>query len=180
MDNKKLGMVLIGMGLVFVVALVLFDNQIDTLADILIEQSGGVCFLESGECIHEQSQTPIYLGIVITVAILALGIYLIFFDKSQKYLKENQEKIVERLEETKKRTEKDEKFEILLKGLNEDEKKIIEKVKEQDGIQQSTLRIRTDMSKAKLSTVLSELEEKDLIKKVPDKKTNKIFLKMEL
>lgn len=177
MENKRLGFILIGLSIIFLVTTILFTSRINYLAEILIEESGGNCFIEGGKCIHARSQPPIYIGITATVATLALGIYLIYFDKSQKHLRESQEKIVERLEETKKEKEKNEKFEFLLKALDEDEQKVMKAVKEQDGIQQSTLRIRTDMSKAKLSSILSGLEKKNLIKKVPDKKTNKIFLK---
>jgi uncharacterized membrane protein len=180
MDNKKLGLILLVIGALFLVSLIIFKIQIDNISDILMEQSGGTCFLENGKCIHEQNQTPVYISIIVIASTLALGSYLLFFDKSQKYLKDSQEKIVERLEQTKEESEKDEKFEFLLKGLDEDEKKVIQAVKEQDGIQQSTLRIRIDMSKSKLSAVLSELEKKNLVKKVPDKKTNKIFLKIQL
>ncbi|MAF50856.1 MAG: hypothetical protein CMH64_02080 [Nanoarchaeota archaeon] len=180
MDNKKLGSILIGIGVFFLISLVFFKMQIDDLNDLLIEQSGGNCFLDDGKCIHDKNQLPIYIGVLVVAATLALGIYLSFFDKSQKYVEESHEKIVGRLEETRKEVDKDEKFEFLLKGLDEYEKKVVKAVKEQDGITQATLRIRVDMSKAKLSSVLGELEKRNLIKKVPDKKTNKIFLKTAL
>tara|TARA_Y100000310_G_C20339732_1_gene649206 strand:+ start:135 stop:665 length:531 start_codon:yes stop_codon:yes gene_type:complete len=176
MDNKKLGIILICIGVLFLVSLIIFKIQVNNLSDVLMEQSGGTCFLEDGECIHQRSQSPVYFGVVVIGALFSLGGYLFFFDKSQKYAKESHERIVEKLEETKR----DEKFEILLKGLDAFEKKVVKAVKEQDGITQSTLRIRVDMSKAKLSSVLSELEKKELIKKVSHKKTNKIFLKTAL
>jgi len=75
---------------------------------------------------------------------------------------------------------KEEKFKILLTGLDEDEKKVITAVKEQDGISQSTLKYRTNLSKTKLSMVLSQLEKKGLIAKVKKGKTNDIFLKKAL
>jgi|TARA_B100001971_G_C18233706_1_gene565653 uncharacterized membrane protein len=180
MDNKKLGLILLAIGILFIVSLIIFKIELNNMASILMEQSDGTCFLENGTCIHEQNQLPMYLGVIVMAFTLTLSLYLLFFDKSQKYLQEGQEKIVERLEETKKEQEQDDKFEFLLKALDEDERKVVKAVKEQDGITQATLRIRTDMSKSKLSAVLSELEKKALIKKVPDKKTNKIFLKTAL
>ena len=68
----------------------------------------------------------------------------------------------------------------MLKALDKDEQKVIKAVKQQDGITQQTLRLRTDMHKSKLSIILSKLEDKNLIKKVPKGKTNKVFLKISL
>ncbi|MAG52520.1 MAG: hypothetical protein CMH62_00995 [Nanoarchaeota archaeon] len=180
MENKKLGLILLGIGVLFLVSLIIFKLQINSLVHIVMDQSGGNCFIDGETCIHEQSQFPIYVGIIVVVVAFSLGGYLLFFDKSQKYVKEMQEKLVDRLEETKKEKDSDENFEFLLKGLDEAEKRVVKAVKEQDGITQATLRIRVDMSKAKLSAVLSELDKKNLIKKVSHKKTNKIFLKTAL
>ena len=79
---------------------------------------------------------------------------LVFFEKSQKEL-------VSALKEQKQIKVKEEKFDILLKGLSADEKKVIKAVKEQDGITQQTLRLRTDLHKSKLSIVLEETDEAD-------------------
>lgn len=179
MNNKVLGSMLIIIGIFFLVSLIIFKIQINNLVQIAMESSGGSC-ISNGICVHEQSNLPMYVGIGIIVFTLALGFYLIFFEKSQELLQETQETLVKRLEETKKERSKDEKFDILLKGLNEDEKKVISAVKEQDGIKQNTLRLRTDMSKSKLSLVLTDLEKKNLIKKTPDGKTNKIHVKTGL
>ena len=54
------------------------------------------------------------------------------------------------------------KFEIILKALDSFEQKVMKAIKEQDGITQNTLRLRVDMSKAKLSYVLQELEKRGL------------------
>ncbi len=118
MDNKKLGGILIVIGALFLVSLVIFKIQTDNLANTLMEQSDGACFLEDGRCIHDRSQLPMYFGVIVIVATFSLGGYLFFFDKSQKYVKENHEKIVSRLEETKKEQDQDEKFSFLLKGLD--------------------------------------------------------------
>jgi uncharacterized membrane protein len=115
----------------------------------------------------------VYLGLILISALLALGVYMIFFEKTQK-------EIVSVLENQKKIQTEEEKYELLLKGLNEDEKKVLNAVKEQDGITQETLRLRADMHKSKLSIILSGLEKKELIKKVQEGKTNKVFIKFKL
>ncbi|MBN2422667.1 hypothetical protein JXB41_05540 [Candidatus Woesearchaeota archaeon] len=104
---------------------------------------------------------------------MALSIYLIFFEKSQK-------EIINVLEKQKKIQVEEEKFNILLKGLDDYEKKVIRAIKEQDGITQQTLRLRTDLHKSKLSIVLSGLEKKGLIARKEKGKTKKIFLRIRL
>ena len=177
MNNKKLGLIFILLGIFFSIVLGVFVYQVNGLVTDLMIQSGGTC-IQNGKCTHEQNSIPIYFGIALVVATLSFGIYLIFFEREQKKLEKLQEKIVERLEETKKERSDDEKFNILLKGLSKDEQNILKVLKEQDGIQQATLRIKTSMSKAKLSIVLKEMDERGLIKKVEDGKKNKVFLKI--
>jgi uncharacterized membrane protein len=65
-------------------------------------------------------------------------------------------------------------------GLNEDEKKILAAVKDQDGITQHTLGLRTDMHKSKLSIIVGMLEQKGLVKREKKGKTNQVFLKVNL
>ena len=57
------------------------------------------------------------------------------------------------------------------------EKKIINVVRNEPGITQNTLTLRVNLSKAKVSQVLSELEKKNLVKRIPKKKTLSIYLR---
>jgi uncharacterized membrane protein len=148
-----------------------FDKQLSqqTEAGCACEdmQFGGKCPLET------QTSWQTYFGIVLVSGIAALGIYLIFFEKSQK-------EIISTLQRQKQIQTEEEKFEILLKGLNEDERKVIKAVKEQEGITQQTLRLRTDIHKSKLSIVLDGLEKKGLIARKEKGKTKQVFLKIGL
>ena len=63
-------------------------------------------------------------------------------------------------------------------ALDPHEKKVMKSIKEHEGITQSTLRLRTDMSKAKLSYVLQELEKRNLIKRIKKGKTLQVFLRI--
>jgi uncharacterized membrane protein len=84
------------------------------------------------------------------------------------------------LESHKKEQTAEERFRLLLKGLDSEEKKVIKAVKEQDGITQHTLRLRSDLHKSKLSIVLDRLEKKGLVKRIVKGKTKQVFLKVKL
>jgi len=171
MDNKKLGIILILACLILGSLIFTFDQklneQLDSACSCDFMDSGGTCPAED----HTRWQT--YLAIILLSGIIALGIYLIFFEKSQK-------EIISTLKKQKQLQNQEEKFEILLKGLNDEEKKIIKAVKEQDGITQQTLKLRVDMHKSKLSIVLENLERKGLISRKEKGKTKQIFLKIAL
>ena len=171
MDNKKLGIILIMVCLVLGFLIYTFNEALNVQAEANCEceemQEGGFCPMNG----HTPWQT--YLGVGLISAIAALGVYLIFFEKSQK-------EIISTLKKQKHIQIEEEKFDILLKGLNSDEKKVIKAVKEQDGITQQTLRLRTDLHKSKLSIVLDGLEKKGLVARKEKGKTKQVFLKITL
>lgn len=170
MDNKKLGGLLIisALGL----GIILFT--LNTSLSSKLESACQCTDSELGYCPHE-NQIPwqTYSGMILLSGIAALGVYLVFFEKSQK-------EIITQLNNHKLKESTKKKFEILLMGLNSNEKKIIRAVRDQEGITQQTLRLRADMHKSKLSIVLSQLEDKNLIKKVRNGKTHKIYTKFTI
>ena len=105
--------------------------------------------------------------------LFALAFYLLFFSKGE-------EAIVERLEKDTHKRLGEEKFSVLLKGLDAFEKEALTIIRNQEGITQNTLRLRVNMSKAKLSHVLQNLERKGLLKREDKNKTKAIYLKEEL
>lgn len=129
------------------------------------------CFDDEG-CIKIESTLSVtHFSFGIIGFVFALGFYLLFFAKSE-------EAIVNQLKEVKEINLKEEKFNLILQGLDEYEKRAIKIIKEQDGITQNTLRLKTDMSKAKLSYVLGDLEKRGLIKRVKKGKTFANYLKL--
>ena len=66
---------------------------------------------------------------------------------------------------------------MLLKSLDENEKNILKAIKDQEGITQSTLKFRVNLSKAKVSQVLTQFEKKNLIAKNIKGKTYELFLR---
>jgi DNA-binding MarR family transcriptional regulator len=173
MDNKNLGIILIIIALVLATIIYLVKLRDDKLVMNIIDETGS-CYLDDGTCLHAQRGLALYIiGWVSSAAILTLGAYLIFFEKSQKA-------ILSTLENHKKIQIGEEKFNILLKGLSKDEQLVIKAIKEQDGITQQTLRLRTDLHKSKLSILLDGLEKKELIARKEKGKTKQVFLKIGL
>ena len=68
------------------------------------------------------------------------------------------------------------KFELILKAMDDNEKKVLKAIKEQEGITQSTLKFRTDLSKAKISQILTDFEKKNLVRRELKGKTYAVHL----
>ena len=161
MENKKLGVLLIILGLLVGGLIIYYIN-------VLTEKSDELGCFNDPSCVPiERGLSISHVGIGIFSFIIALGFYLLFFNKTEDLL-------VKRLGEDKD----NEKFEFAMKFLNPYEAKVLRKIKEEEGITQSTLRLKLDMSKAKLSYVLQDLEKRELIKRVEKGKTLQIFSKI--
>jgi len=161
MENKKLGVVIIIIALVVGSLLFYYNSKLNEQA----EEIG--CFSNPNCATIEDGLSISHIAIGIFSFILALGFYLLFFNRTEK-------KIMEKLENAKE----EEKFDFALKMLNSFEARVLKKIKEHEGITQSTLRIKTDMSKAKLSYVLQDLEKRKIIKRIKKGKTFSIYLNL--
>ncbi len=161
MENKKLGILLIIIGLL-VGGLILY------YINVLTDKSNAIgCFNDPACMPIERGLSMSHAGIGIFAFIIALGFYLIFFNKTE-------DRLIKRLGEEKD----NEKFEFAMKFLDPFEAKVLRRIKEEEGITQSTLRLKLDMSKAKLSYVLQDLEKRGLVKRVEKGKTLQIFSKV--
>ncbi len=165
MENKKLGGLLIVISLVVGIIFLIFINQLYNLGN----ESG--CY-NNPKCKSISINLNLsHLAVGVAVAILSLGVYLIFFNKGD-------EAILKRLEEEKNKKLDEDKFELISKGLDDNEKKVLNVLKEQDGITQSTLRIKTGLSKSKVSQILSDFERKNLVKREKKGKTLSVRLRV--
>ncbi|MBS3082201.1 MarR family transcriptional regulator [Candidatus Pacearchaeota archaeon] len=168
MDNKKLGVLLILIG--FAVGLLFLY-----LTSNLSTQSRELGCFPNKDCMGiERALSFSHVAVGVFSFIFALGIYLLVFNKTDKV----DRSILKKLEEENKEKIENMKFDIIMKALDQFEQRVVKAVREQEGITQSTLRLRLDMSKAKLSYVLQELEKRGLIKRVKKGKTLSIYLKI--
>ncbi|MEK6926235.1 MAG: MarR family transcriptional regulator [Nanoarchaeota archaeon] len=161
MENKKLGIILIIIGLIVGALILYYINVLSSRAEVL------GCF-NNPDCLPiERGLSVSHIGIGVFAFIIALGFYLIFFNKTE-------DRLIKRFGEEKD----NDKFEFAMKFLDPFEAKVLRKIREENGVTQSTLRLKLDMSKAKLSYVLQDLEKRGLIKRVEKGKTLAIYLKI--
>ena len=73
-------------------------------------------------------------------------------------------------------TAKDEEYKIIRKALSDNEKKILDEIKKAGEITQDSLRFRLNWSKAKVSTILTNLDKRNLIQRERIGKTYKVYL----
>jgi DNA-binding MarR family transcriptional regulator len=178
MNQKQVGIILIIIGVIlagFVYATkVREDKHIETM--IQIQQ--GSCYLSDGTCLHDDRDYTIYiLGYALSIALLFFGLYLTFIDKTQMVLERHSREVSSALRDAKRYEKEKDEFSAFLQGFNDDEQKILKAVKEQEGIQQSTLRYKTGLSKTSLSLILKSLEERKHITRKAEGKTNKVYLR---
>ena len=165
MENKKLGLILIIIGLALGGIFMYYSSS-------LVQEGRELGCYSNEDCFGiENALSFSHIAVGVFSFIFALGFYLLFFNKTEKA-------ILDKLEKDKNQKIDDMKFDILLKALNPFEKKVVKIVREQDGITQNTLRIKADMSKAKLSYVLQELEKRGIVKRVAKGKTLAVHLKI--
>ena len=163
MENKKLGFVILSISILASILAFGFMG-------VLGRQTTALQCYPTNECQRVESLLGLsHVAVGLISFIAALGIYLLFFSTSE-------EAILRRLEEDKDRKLEQNKFELILKAMDENEQKVLKAVKEQEGITQSTLKFRTDLSKAKVSQILTDFERKHLIKRESKGKTYSVYL----
>ena len=163
MENKKLGFVVLSISVLASILAFGFLN-------VLGRQTNALQCYPTNECQRIESLLGLsHIAVGLISFIGALGIYLLFFSTSE-------EAILKRLEEEKKMKIGENKFELILKAMDENEKNVLKAIKEQEGITQSTLKYRTDLSKAKVSQILTDFEKKNLVKREAKGKTYSVYL----
>jgi len=71
---------------------------------------------------------------------------------------------------------KEQEYKVIRKALSDDEKKILDEIKRAGEITQDSLRFRLNWSKAKISTILTNLDKRELIQRERIGKTYKVYL----
>lgn len=163
MENKKLGFVILSISVIATFLAFGFMN-------VLGRQTTALQCYPTNECQRVESLMGLsHVAVGLISFIGALGVYLLFFSTSE-------EAIMKRLEEEKNMKIDQDRFELVLRAMDDNERKVLKAIKEQDGITQSTLKFRTDLSKAKVSQILTGFEKRHLVKRESKGKTYAVYL----
>ena len=151
LDNvtKILLILLIGVILYFLVFLTLnssFIKEPASMTDMMGQMMG-----------YNNSSVTISLISLIIAIIAALIVSFYLFKQNRK-------------------EKEDSDYKVLRKALSEDEKKILDEIKKAGEITQDSLRFRLDWSKAKISTILTNLDKRNLIQRKRTGKTYNVYL----
>lgn len=172
METKKLGFLIMGLTAVFGFVLFNYVGQLNA-------QGQQMLCNPTQECRQVNSMLGVsHIAVGFLSFIFALGFYLLFFNKNEKELAPIKENYIFKTNDSEaiKKPEISDKFSMLLRPLDDNEKNVLVSIKEQEGITQSTLRFRANLSKAKISQILSDFERKKLIERKAKGKTYQVFL----
>ena len=147
MENKNVGYILVGIALLLIIIVFLFQNALQeiTAATCTSPDHSLTCPMNAG--INQQT----YLSLALVGIILIIGLVLIF-------TKPNEKIIVKKVKEKKRKLD--------LSKLDKKEKQIVKILQDENGtIFQASLKEKTGMGKVGLTRLLDKLEAKQIIER---------------
>ena len=161
MENKHVGWIMLGISILIVLLVFLFNNTLmDSVKNSCFIQHGDVQSCEMYDSVN--SQTYLALGIVGVIVIFSL--FLIFSKPNEKI-------IVKKIKEKKVQKEVD------LSSFRPEEKQVYALVKENGAIFQGDLIEKTEFSKARMTRIVDKLEGSGLVERKRRGMTNVVVLK---
>lgn len=170
MKNKIVGILIIGIAILMGFIIYSFNISLNKIAtsscsDVI---SGLSCPIAESS----NFQTKISLGV--TIFLLLVGFYLIFFAKEEKIVT----KVIKVKEQIKPKEITIENFKEIMKDFDDEEKNVFEKIIEAKGsILQSELVNTTGLDKVKITRILDKLEGRGLLERKRRGMTNVVILK---
>ncbi len=174
MNTRHIGSAVAVAGIIVLLLVYTYYQREEAAVQHYVDEHG-TCYLSDGTCLHDTSKLPYAAGFAAGFFLVGTGIY-VFMDRSREALAAHQEAVSRALMQAKKEDRLKDEWKAYLAGFSEDERKVLEAVKAQDGVLQSTLRYRTAMSKSSLSLLLKSMEDKGTITRQEKGKTKQVFL----
>ena len=144
MKNKNVGYLIIGISIIIVFIILLFNNGLKEIVD-------QTCSHGSSCTMYDTIAIQTWLSLSTAALVFIIGLFLVF-------TKEPERISIQKVKEKKKK--------LNLKGLDNDEKKVIKILqKENNAIFQKTLMEQMEIGKVKITRLLDKLEAKQLIER---------------
>ncbi len=161
MENKHVGWIMLGISVLIVFLVFLFNNT-------LMESVKNSCFIQHGDVksceMYDSVNYQTYFALAIVGVLIVFGLFLIFS-------KPNERIIVKKIKE--KKIEK----KVDLSSFRPEEKQVYNFVKENGAMFQADLIEKTGFSKAKMTRIIDKLEGNDLVERKRRGMTNVVVLK---
>ncbi len=156
MENKHVGLLIIGIAVVMAIIVLIFNFA---LKDIV----GETCSMGPTCSMYKTISVQTLISLSITLVILLIGIIIMFVKPKEKI-------IIKTIKEKKKK--------INLEGLDEKEKEVIEILgKENGAVFQKILMERLEIGKVGITRLLDKLEAKQLIERKRNGMNNIVVLR---
>jgi len=156
MENKQVGLLIIGLAVVMVIIVLIFNSALKNIV-------GQTCTHGPSCTMYDTIRTQTWISLSIVGIILIIGLIIMFTKPKEKI-------IVKRIKEKKKKLD--------LSGLDKDEKKVIDLLlNENKAMFQSSLMEKMEIGKVKATRLLDKLESKQLIERKRRGMNNIIVLK---
>ncbi|MEK6858536.1 MAG: MarR family transcriptional regulator [Nanoarchaeota archaeon] len=160
MENRTVGWLIIGISVVIVGIILLFNQAMLTIVEqgCPVEHSTDVC--PAFDTIQEQT----YLSLAIVAILFAVGIVLLFSKPSEKI-------VVRRVIEKQKRPSVD------VRSLSADERAVLTLIEKERALFQADLGEKTGFAKVKITRILDKFESQGLIERKRRGMHNLVVLK---
>ncbi|MBT4376921.1 MarR family transcriptional regulator [archaeon] len=147
MENKKVGWLIIGIGIAMIAIVLIFNFSLKGIVDTTCDH-GNECTM------YNTMNTQLLLSITIVLVIFAIGLYIMFSKPEERTIEKT---IIKKVKEKKKKLD--------LTGLNQNEKKVIELLQKDKAIFQADLKEKLEIGKVGLTRLLDKLEAKQFIER---------------
>ena len=140
--------------LILLIGVILYFVMFITLSPFLVKEPTSMAEMMNQIMGSNRSSTTLNLASLIIALVAALFVSFYLF----------------------KQNKQEHEYRIIRKALSNDEKRILDEIKKAGEITQDSLRFRLNWSKAKISTILSNLDKMSLIQRERIGKTYKVYL----
>lgn len=159
MENKHVGWLIIGMGVVIVIIVLIFNFALNSIV-------GATCSMGESCTMYDTIKIQTGISLAVVAIIFIIGLVIMFSKPKEKI-------VVKTIKEKKKK--------LNLDGLDKKEKELIELIQKENGaVFQSSLMEKLEIGKVGITRLLDKLEAKQLIERKRRGMNNIVVLKNNL